>query len=143
MNQIKTINTKTKGFSMDIHENASKIVLTDPYKFIAVYDYSNYEILPVSRYFGPFFINDAAFINGSVIYGDRGGKVNILEFNLENLNSDIHKSHMTNVGEIYVGEEIFTIRRIENKFQHKGSKNNECIYYGCSSGTIGKIKTIS
>jgi hypothetical protein len=40
---------------MDIHEYNNKIILTDPYKYIAVYDYINYyDILPVSKYFGSF-----------------------------------------------------------------------------------------
>jgi hypothetical protein len=62
---------------------------------------------------------------------------------------------MINVGEVYIGEEIFTVRRVEseqneqneeksNKFnKNSSSKKSSSVYYGCSSGTIGKIKSIS
>lgn len=76
------------------------------------------DILPVSKYFGSYMINDTTWLDGAVVTGDRGGNIVLLEFNLGNTN-DLHKMNMTKVGEISVGEEVFTLRRSQQ--QHKQS----------------------
>lgn len=55
-------------------------------------------------------INDTTWLDGTVVTGDRGGNIALLEFNLNNSN-DLHKMTMTKVGEISVGEEVFTLTR--------------------------------
>lgn len=109
---LKTISTKTEGPSVQLNEEYNKILLTDPYRYLSVWDYDidNKDILPVSKYFGPYMINETTWLDGSVVVGDRGGNLTILEFNLSN-NHDLHKMSMTKVGEISVGEEIFTFKR--------------------------------
>lgn len=48
-------------------------------------------------------INDCCWLDGSVVTGDRGGKVCVMEFNHGNGN-DLCKMGMTKVAEINVGE---------------------------------------
>jgi hypothetical protein len=67
---------------MDINEKFSKILLSDPYTYLSVWDFdmeiASQDILPVSKYFGPFVINDCCWLDGSVVVGDRGGKLSVL-----------------------------------------------------------------
>jgi hypothetical protein len=85
---------------MDINEFYNKIILTDPYRYMSVWDYdleiSSYDVLPVSKYFGAHMINDCCWLDSGVVVGDRGGKISVLEFNLGN-NNDLHKMNMTKV----------------------------------------------
>lgn len=55
-------------------------------------------------------INDTTWLDGAVVTGDRGGNLTLLEFNLNN-NNDLHKMSMTKVGQISIGEEIFTLKK--------------------------------
>ncbi len=91
------------------------MLLTDPYRYLSVWDYDmdvvSRDLIPVSKYFGPFIINDCCWLDGAVVAGDRGGTLSILEFNLSNKH-DLHKMTMTKVADIYIGEEIFTLRKI-------------------------------
>lgn len=58
-------------------------------------------------------INDTTWLDGAVVTGDRGGNLTILQFNLNNQN-DLHKMAMTKVGQISIGEEIFTLKRSQH-----------------------------
>lgn len=66
------------------------------------YDLDSKDILPVSKYFGPYMINDTTWLDGTVVTGDRGGNLTLLEFNLNN-NNDLHKMNMTKVAQISIG----------------------------------------
>jgi hypothetical protein len=98
---LKTINTKTVSSSLDLNEKYNKIILTDQYRYVSVWDYdlevATQDFLPVSKYFGGYPINDCCWLDGAVLTGDRGGNVSILEFNLGNTH-DLHKINMTKVG---------------------------------------------
>jgi len=86
---------------MDINERFSKIILTDPYRYVSVWDYdleiSSYDILPVSKYFGAHLINDCCWLGDSVLTGDRGGNITLMEFNLASA-TDLNKINLTRVG---------------------------------------------
>lgn len=73
------------------------------------------DFIPVSKYFGSSMINDCCWIDGSVVTGDRGGYLNLLEFNLGTVVSDLHKINATKVAQIYVGEEVFALRKVAQK----------------------------
>lgn len=66
------------------------------------YDLERKDFLPVSKYFGPWMINDTCWLDGSVVTADRGGCLTVLEFNLDHHN-DLHKMAMTKVAQISLG----------------------------------------
>lgn len=104
--------------SIDLNEKYNKLLLADQYRYVSVWDYDlevvSKDFIPVSKHFGGYMINDCCWIDGAVVTGDRGGNLSILELNLGN-NHDLHKINMTKVADIYVGEEIFVLKRLDNK----------------------------
>ena len=42
------------------------------------YDLDTKDIIPVSKYFGPYMINDTTWLDGAVVTGDRGGNITLL-----------------------------------------------------------------
>ena len=100
INALKTVNTKTASSSLDLNEKYNKIMLTDQYRYLSVWDYDlevvSQDFVPVSKYFGSYAINDCCWLDGAVLTGDRGGNISILEFNLGNPH-DLNKINMTKV----------------------------------------------
>lgn len=73
-------------------------------------------------------INDTTWLDGTVVTGDRGGNLTLLQFNLNN-NNDLHKMNMTKVAQISIGQEIFTLKKSINSNQSNSidqvSENNK------------------
>jgi len=73
------------GYSLDINNNHQLLATTDSFRLIVVYNYQ-INILPVARYVASHEVNDFALMNRCLIYGDKEGKIGVLEFNVENQN---------------------------------------------------------
>lgn len=69
-------------------------------------------MIPVARHLADFEINDYAFLDKAIVYGDRNGGINLIEFNFDNPNEALQML-VTKVGSIKVGEEVTTFEPID------------------------------
>lgn len=113
-------NTGLWGITLDVNQIHKKIAICDSDKYAIVYDYQH-SILPLARYMGSHMINDLAFIGSSLIAGDKGGNITMLELNLDD-EQDINKTTITRVASLYTGEEVFMLRP---------NQQESTVFYGC------------
>jgi hypothetical protein len=82
ISSLKTVNTKTASSSLDLNEKCNKIMVTDQYRYLSVWDYDlevvSQDFVPVSKYFGSYAINDCCWLDGAALTGDRGGNISVL-----------------------------------------------------------------
>lgn len=77
------------------------VLASDPLRYLVVYDYRLDKLVSLCRYQSLNTINDAYFIDHSVVVGDSTGTISIAEFDLNR--DDISRTLMTEVASLRTG----------------------------------------
>jgi hypothetical protein len=132
-NELQDIRADFQGYSLDLDPSLSLFLLTDAYRFLAVYRYSSTQsFLPVARHVASVEVNDQVLLNKALLLGDKQGVISVLEYNFESPQEAV-KMQMTKVGCLRVGEEVSTLCRVSGR----------TVLIGTAEGRIGQVDLIA